>query len=400
MTRFSRNIFDIKYAIRDFVPIAKELERKGRKVIYLNIGDPLKYDFETPRHVIEALYKAARQGHNYYSESQGIIELREAISEYLENFHKLSVDPDRIVVTNGVAEAINFTIRLFADPGDEVLVPSPSYPAYLSVPKIFHVAPVEYICRYEDGFQPDPDDIRRKISERTKLIILNTPNNPTGAIYKAKVLREILDIAGEYDIPVVSDEIYDRIILKGSYIHPARYAKDVLYIGMNGFSKQFLMTGWRLGYIYVLDHPEADRVIEGIMKQARSRLSPNTPSQYGAVAALKGGYRHLKDLIRKVRRRTELFTKLVNEMDGFEVEMPKATFYIFPRMDVSRYGDDWTFTKELLRHEGVYLVPGSGFGLQGYGHFRGVTLAPEEEIEEAFERIRRFIKRFVKATST
>ncbi len=397
MIKFSRNIFDIKYAIRDFVPIARELERKGVKVIYLNIGDPLRYDFNTPRHIIEAMYKASKQGHNYYSESQGIYELREAISEYIKYYHNLDVDPDRIVVTNGVAEAINFVIRAFSDPGDEVLIPSPSYPAYISVPKLFHARPVEYICRYEDGFQPDPDDIRRKISDKTKLIILNSPNNPTGSIYGDKVIREIMDLAGEYNIPVVSDEIYDRIILMGSYIHPAKYAKDILYIGLNGFSKQFLMTGWRLGYIYVLENANSDKFIEAVLKQARARLSPNTPAQYGAIAALKGGDDHLRDMLNKVRRRAELFTKLVNELDGFQVDMPRATFYIFPKIDVHRYGDDFEFTRELLRREGVYLVPGSGFGEMGYGHFRGVTLAPESMIEEAFHRIDRFIRKYVES---
>ncbi len=394
MIKFSDNIFDIKYAIRDLVPIAHEVEKKGKNVIYLNIGDPLKYDFTTPKHIVETMYKAAKSGYNYYSESQGVYELREAISEHLKNIYRLSVPPEHIIVTNGVAEGINFSVRLFTDPGDEVLIPSPSYPAYISAPMLYHAKPVEYICDPENNFYPDIDDIRGKITPRTRLIILNSPNNPTGSMYDEKVLREVFDLAGEYNIPVISDEIYDRIILRGDYVPPHKFAKDILYIGLNGFSKQYLMTGWRLGYMYILDSSGdyADRVVEGILKQARSRLSPNTPAQYGAIAALKGGERHLNELIRKVRKRTDLFYKLVNETEGMNVEKPKATFYIFPKLDPTIYGDDREFAVRLLKEEGVYIVPGSGFGRLGANHFRAVTLAPENLIEEAFNRIWRFVK--------
>ncbi len=394
MTKFSENIFKIKYAIRDLVPVAKEVERRGVKVIYLNIGDPLRYDFETPRHIIETMYKASLSGHNYYSDSQGIYELREALSEHLKGKYKLDIPPEHIIVTNGVAEGINFTIRLFTDPGDEILVPGPSYPAYISAPMLYHAVAKEYRCIPEEGFIPDVDDMRCKITPRTRLIILNTPNNPTGALYDSKVLREIMDLAAEFNIPVVSDEIYDRIILRGEYTPPYKFADDVLYIGLNGFSKQYLMTGWRLGYMYILDKSGdyADRVVEGVLKQARSRLSPNTPAQYGAIAALKGGDKHLGELIRKVRKRTELFYKLVKETEGMDVHRPKATFYIFPKIDREVFGDDREFALNLLKKEGVYIVPGSGFGVYGSGHFRAVTLAPENLIEEAFQRIWKYLK--------
>ncbi|HIE37240.1 TPA: aminotransferase class I/II-fold pyridoxal phosphate-dependent enzyme, partial [Candidatus Geothermarchaeota archaeon] len=172
------------------------------------------------------------------------------------------------------------------------------------------------------------------------------------------------------------------------------------YIGLNGFSKQYLMTGWRLGYIYIIDNTGnyVDKAVEGILKQARSRLSPNTPAQYGAIAALKGGDKHLKELIFKLRRRTSLFYKLVSETEGMEVHRPKATFYIFPKIDKKIYGDDREFASNLLKHEGVYIVPGSGFGVYGENHFRAVTLAPENLIEEAFHRIWSYLKRLGRLT--
>ncbi len=392
----SRDILSIKYAIRDLVPLAKELERKGRDVIYLNIGDPLKYDFETPRHIIEAMYHAALEGHNYYSESQGIPELREAISRKMRSLYNVDVDPRHIVVTNGVAEAINFVVRAVADPGDEILIPSPAYPAYISSPMIYHVKPVEYRCDPEKGFEPDPDDIRRLISGRTKAILVNTPNNPTGAMYSSGVLREVMDIASEHGLAIISDEIYDRIVWGDGFTHPIKYApEDTLYIGLNGFSKQYLMTGWRLGYIYLLGMGDEERemFVEALLKQARARLSPNTPAQYGAVAALEGGDEHLRDMISRIRRRTELFYKLSNETGVFEAPLPRATFYIFPRLTFQYPGGDQSFVRDLLREEGVYLVHGSGFGSLGRDHVRAVTLASEDLITEAFERITRFVKR-------
>jgi len=400
MTKFSDSVYKIRYAIRDLVPLAREVERQGKKVIYLNIGDPLKYDFKTPRHIIEMMYKASLSGYNYYSDSQGIYELREAISHYLKKRYSIDAPPEHIVVTNGVAEAINFVVRLFTEPGDEYLVPGPSYPSYIFASTLYHSRAREYRCIPEDGFQPDVDDIRSKITPRTRFILLNTPNNPTGALYSPKVLREVMDVAAEYNLPVISDEIYDRIILNGVYTPPHQYVDDILYIGLNGFSKQFLMTGWRLGYIYIIDNTGnyVDKAVEGILKQARSRLSPNTPAQYGAIAALKGGDKHLKELIFKLRRRTSLFYKLVSETEGMEVHRPKATFYIFPKIDKKIYGDDREFASNLLRHEGVYIVPGSGFGVYGENHFRAVTLAPENLIEEAFHRIWSYLKRLGRLT--
>lgn len=395
MATLSRNILGIRYAIRDLVPLARRLEKEGKRIIYLNIGDPLKYDFETPRHIVEAMYRASLEGHNYYSDSLGIEELRTAISEKLRDLYGIDVPPSRVAVTSGVAEAINFTVRALLDPGDEILVPGPAYPAYISAPMIYHGRAVEYRCPPEYGYAPDPDDIRNKITGRTKAILINTPNNPTGAVYPAKVLREVLDIAAEHGLPVISDEIYDRIILEGEYHHPHRHLRgEVLYIGLNGFSKQYLMTGWRLGYLYVSGPDEdVEAFMEAVAKQARNRLCPSTPAQYGGVAALRGGDEHLHDMIRRLRRRMEMFVKMINEVPGIEAETPRATFYVFPRIDTSILGDDRAFVESLLVEEGVYLVHGSGFGRYGAGHFRAVVLAPEELLEEAVERISRFVRR-------
>lgn len=395
MIKVSESLEKVGYAIRELVGIAKELEKKGRNILYLNIGDPLKYDFKLPMHIIEAYYKASKEGKNYYSDSQGVYEFREALSRYILRRDKIFIPPEDIIVTNGVAEAINFVIRAFVEPGDEILIPSPSYPSYLNSPYMYHGIAVEYKCIEEEGWRPDIDDLRKKISERTRFIVIINPNNPTGALYDGKYLKEIVDVAAEYNLPIVSDEIYDQIILDGSYEPISKYVKDTMLIGLNGFSKAYLMTGWRLGYIYIYDpsNDYKESIKDVILRQARLRLCVNTPVQYAGIAALEGPQDHIRDMIDKIRRRRYIFMKSLKNLDGVYVSEPKAAFYIFPRIDEKIFGDDKEFVKNLLFEEGVLVVQGSGFGMYGRGHFRSVLLAPEELIEEAVYRIESYIRK-------
>ena len=198
----------VKYAIRDLVPIAEDLERRGMRIIYLNIGDPLKYDFQTPKHIIEAAYKAMLENKNYYGPSHGLRELREAIARHEKSMNNVDLDPDDIIITLGVSEAISFVTRILLKPGDEILIPSPAYPLYLSIPIIYNGRAVEYRMIEEEGWRPDIDDIRRKISDRTRYIVVINPNNPTGAVYSSNDVKEIVDLAGEYNIPIVLSLIH------------------------------------------------------------------------------------------------------------------------------------------------------------------------------------------------
>ncbi|MHA1596160.1 MAG: aminotransferase class I/II-fold pyridoxal phosphate-dependent enzyme, partial [Candidatus Asgardarchaeia archaeon] len=253
MVKLSKRVDEVSYAIRDVLVHAKKLEAKGRKIIYLNIGDPLKYDFDTPEGLKEEMYKAVKNGKNGYSDSKGLSELREAISKKERDVNGVALDPEDIIVTTGVSEAINALMASLIEDGDEVLLPNPSYPPYISYSKFYYGKPVLYRTDEENMWLPDIEDLRMKISERTKAIFIINPNNPTGTVYGRRTLKEIIDVAGEHGLPIVCDEIYDQIVYDGKFVSIASLSKDVPIIGLNGFSKTLLITGWRLGYIYFKD---------------------------------------------------------------------------------------------------------------------------------------------------
>jgi len=395
----ANRVNEISYAIREFVPLARELERKGLKVIYLNIGDPLKYDFDTPLVVKEAIYKAVLEGHNYYSLSEGDYELREAIAERERKVNGVRINADDIIVTQGVSEAINFIFAISVNPGDEVLLPGPSYPLYPIVVRIYGGKPVFYKCDERNEWTPDADDVRKKITEKTKAIVIINPNNPTGTVYDEGAVRRILDIAAEHDILVISDEIYDRIVFEGNFKSVASLAKDVTIVIFNGFSKAYLMTGWRLGYLYVMSPNERVKadIIDALRNIARTRLSASTPVQKAAITALKEVDKHIPELVGKLKERRDYAYKRLSEMSGIEVVKPKGAFYIFPKIPKSKgWRDDREFVLRLLKEEYVLVVHGSGFGKYGEQHFRSVLLPPISMLEEAFNRIERFIARYMK----
>jgi len=395
----AERIFHIRYAIRELVPLAKQLEARGEKIIYLNIGDPLKYDFDTPGHIKEALHKAVLEKHNYYSLSQGDPELREAIAYKEKTWHGVEIDPSDIVVTQGVSEAIGFVCAVLLNPGDELLVPEPSYPLYNVYPQLYGAKSVVYQCSEENDWQPDIDDIREKITGKTKGIVIINPNNPTGALYEEKTVKEILDVAAEHSLVVISDEIYDGIVFEGTFKSTASLTKDTPVIVLNGFSKTFLMTGWRLGYLYIRDPTEKYRedLLQAFIKMARCRLCAATPIQKAAVAALRGPLDHLTEMIKKLKERRDYVFKRIKENSYLSSVKPKSAFYIFPRIDVQgTWKNDRDFAEKLLLEEKVLIVHGSGFGKVGKNHFRAVFLPPTPILEEAFNRIEAFIKKHKK----
>jgi len=391
----------IEYAIRDVVVHARELERAGREVIYLNIGDPLKFDFDTPGHIKEALYRAVREGSNWYGPSEGLPELREAICEKEKRFNDVNIGPEDVIITAGISEGINFLFGALLEPGDEVLVPGPTYPPYISYAKFFGAEPVPYRTVEEEGWAPDIDDMRAKLTEKTKLIVLINPNNPCGAVYGPRTVKDILDLAGEHGLPVASDEIYDRIVFEGHFKSTASLTSDVPVIGLNGFSKVYLMTGWRLGYIYFKDQEGAlAHLKEAIVKLARIRLCANTPVQLAAVEALRGPQDHVDEMVRRLRKRRDIAYKGLNEIEGLTTTKPEGAFYIFPKVEGVGYTwkSDKEFVLQLLRETGVLVVHGSGFCERyGPGHFRAVFLPPPEVLEEAIDKIGGFMEKHVKA---
>ncbi len=386
----------VEYAIREIAAVAHEVAKSGKKVYHLNIGDPVAYDFPTPEFISEALFKASREGKNNYVNSLGVIELREEISRILNEKQNLKIGIDDILVTSGVTEGIYFIIAGLIENGKELLIPGPSYPLYINYAKFFDGKPVEYALNEDDDWEPDIEDLRKKITNKTQAILICTPNNPTGVMYGEKKIKEIIDLAGEYDLPILSDEIYDQITYDKPYVCPASLTKDVPIIGLNGFSKTHLVTGWRLGYLYYHD-PEnkLDELKNGIAKMARARLSANSVAQFAAVDILKTSSNHTVEMVQKLKERRDYSYNRLRKIEGISCVKPNGAFYLFPKLDLKELGkwkDDKELVVDLLKETGVCTVYGSGFGDYGKGHLR-ITFLPKVEIlEKVYNLIEEHLK--------
>ena len=387
----------IEYAIRDVIVNAGPITKTGKKIFYLNIGDPVAFDFPTPPHIRQAMIEAIQSGENCYAPSEGVPELRQAIAEKEKRVNNVSISADNVLITSGVSEGIQMVISALIEKGDEILVPGPAYSPYISYSKAYDGTPITYETIEEENWQPNIDDLRSKISEKTRAIVIINPNNPTGALYRKKMVQQILDVAGEHGLLVLSDEIYDQIRYTENYVSTAHLAKDLPVLGLNGFSKVYLMTGWRLGYVYFHEqNGELEELKKTIEKEERIRICANTPAQMAGIAALNGPQDHIKQMVEKLRLRRDYAWKRLNEIDGISCAKPEGAFYVFPKIhDVgSKWKTDMEFAVELLKETGVLLVHGSGFDpVYGAGHARGVFLPPIETLEEAFNEIERFMKK-------
>ncbi len=387
----------IEYAIRDVIDIAREAITNGKKIFPLNIGDPVAFDFPTPDHIKQALIEAIETNKNYYSPSEGIPELKQAIVEKEKKINNVNISKGNVIITSGVSEGIQMLLSSLIEEGDEILVPGPAYPPYISYSKFWNGKPITYETLEKEKWQPNPEDIRKKISEKTRAIVLINPNNPTGALTNKKIVKKILDIAGEHNLTVISDEIYDQIRYVEEFVSTSKLAKDVPVVGLNGFSKVYLMTGWRLGYVYFHDqNDELKNLKEAIEKETRIRICANTPVQMAGVAALNGPQNHVVDMVNKLKIRRDYSWKRLNEIDGISCTKPEGAFYVFPKIrDVgSKWKTDMDFVVELLLDTGVLLVHGSGFDpIYGSGHVRGIFLPPIETLEQVFNKVEQFMKK-------
>ncbi|MCW4044752.1 MAG: aminotransferase class I/II-fold pyridoxal phosphate-dependent enzyme [Candidatus Bathyarchaeota archaeon] len=390
---------NVEYAIRDVITYTDQLVREGKKIYYLNIGDPPAFDFPTPPHIKQALCKAIGEDDNHYSPSEGIPELRQAIVDKEKRVNKLNLDPENVLVTEGVSEGIQMVLATLVERGDEILFPGPTYPPYISYTKFFNGTPIAYRTIEEERWQPDVDDLRSKITKKTRAIVITNPNNPTGAVYGKKVVKQMLDLAAEHNLPVVSDEIYDQLAYADDDFASTAYlaSDDTPVIGLNGFSKAYQMTGWRLGYIYFkAKGNELDDVKHGILQECRIRLCANTPVQKAGVAALNGPQDHIRTVVEKLKQRRDYAWKRLNEIEGISCTKPEGAFYIFPKIHEvgKRWKTDLDFVVALLRQTCVLVVHGSGFDpVYGAGHVRAVFLPPIETLEEAFNALERFMKK-------
>lgn len=391
----ARRTENVKYAIRDLVVKAKQLEKQGKNVIYLNIGDPLKYDFRTPNHLIEAVEKNWDRSSSY-ADSMGLLEARTAIVHEAKKNGILNVSEENVVITSGGSEGITMAMGAILNSGENILTPMPGYPLYNATINYLEAEENEYELDENNEWQPNVDHIRKRINSKTKAITLINPNNPTGAVYSRKILKQIIDVAGENNLPIFSDETYDKLVLDEEikFCAVGSLSKDVPAVTFNTLSKNYLAPGWRVGWaLFSGQEEKISNFVEGFKKLARARLSISHPMQYAVKAALEGPQEHLAEVISVLRKRRDITYKRLNGINGISCVKPKAAFYAFPKIELDIESDE-KFVLDFLKEEKVLFVNGSGFGQKpGTHHFRVVYAASEEALNEAYDRLERFIEK-------
>ncbi|MBI5377381.1 MAG: aminotransferase class I/II-fold pyridoxal phosphate-dependent enzyme [Thaumarchaeota archaeon] len=388
--KISKRVTGVEYAIRDIALVARKLEKEGHKITYLNIGDPVQYGFQPPENVKDAFINAVKKGQNYYATSEGLPELRSAIAQK-EKAKGLSVSEDDIIVTNGVSEGLEMLMASIVETGDEVLIPGPYYPPYASYVRLFGGVPIEFSVDLSNS-TPDLDDIKSKITSKTVAICLISPNNPTGAVFNEKSLRELVGIAVEHDLYIICDEIYDQIVFDEKFVGIGKVSGDSPVILVNGFSKVHLMSGWRIGYIAFNNSKRLELLRENIPKLARVRIASNLPVQYAALESLRGPQNYISEFVSQLKKRRDYVIKRLNGMNELSCSIPKGAFYAFPKIDSTKYSSDKEFVIDLLKSKGILTVHGSGFGTQyGSGHFRMVFLPEINVLEPALDKIEEFV---------
>ena len=402
----SNKLANVCYDIRGPVlQQAKRMEDEGHKIIKLNIGNLGAFGFDSPEEIqldmIRNLPNAAG-----YSDSKGIFAARKAVMHYTQQKQIKGVTLEDIYIGNGVSELIVMSMNALLNAGDEVLVPAPDYPLWTAAVSLSGGTPRHYLCDENNGWLPDLDDIRAKITAHTRAIVVINPNNPTGALYPDDLLREIVAIAREHGLIIYADEVYDKVLYDGvTHTAIASLSEDVLTVSFNGLSKNYRSCGYRAGWMVVSgDRQSARDYIEGLDMLASMRLCANVPGQYGIQTAL-GGYQSIDDLVTpggRLYRQREVAHELITAIPGVTCVKPKATLYMFPRLDPKIYPiqDDQLFIKDLLQQERVLLVQGTGFNWPHPDHFRLVFLPYEDDLREAIGRIARFLEGYRKRHAT
>ncbi|RLG53870.1 MAG: pyridoxal phosphate-dependent aminotransferase [Thermoproteota archaeon] len=365
---------------------AKELERQGRSIVHMEIGQP---DFPTPKHIIEAAKKALDSGMTSYTPSTGIYELREAVAEYVSKSRGTDISPDEVVITVGAKLAIFGALMAFVDPGDEVIIPAPAYPSYDSVTMFVGGKPVHVPLREERKFSPSGEEIAETVTEKTKVIVINTPCNPTGGVYTREDLKAIVEVAQEKDLLIVSDEIYDEIVFDGKKHEsilsiPGARERTVL---IGGFSKTWSMTGWRLGWAVA-----PKEITDKIAKiQLNTTSCPVHFVQVAAVEAIRGPQDDVRRMVQEYQERRDLIFDGLNSIPGFSMIKPAATFYAFP--NVKKLGVKSSELADMILNEaGVALLPGTAFGPEGEGYLRLSFATSKDMIKEGLKRIKEFVE--------
>jgi alanine-synthesizing transaminase len=375
------------------------MEEEGHKIIKLNIGNVGVFGFDPPEEIQLDMIRNLSNA-SAYSDSKGIFAARKAIMQYCQEKGIQGVNLDDVYTGNGVSELIVLAMNALLNDGDEVLVPAPDYPLWTAAVSLSSGTPVHYLCDESKDWAPDLNDLRKKITPRTKAIVVINPNNPTGAIYSKEVLLELVQIARENDLILFADEIYDKMLYDGErHISLASLSTDVVTITLNGLSKNYRSCGYRAGWMVVSGDKEMVRdYIEGLNMLASMRLCANVPGQYAIQTAL-GGYQSINDLVAeggRLAKQRDLAWKLITAIPGVTCVKPKSALYLFPKLDPEMYpiADDQQFVADLLKEEKVLLVQGSGFNWNQSDHFRIVFLPHEDVLQEAICRLARFLERY------
>ncbi|MDY2896758.1 MAG: aminotransferase class I/II-fold pyridoxal phosphate-dependent enzyme [Candidatus Limivivens sp.] len=396
----STKLDNVCYDVRG--PVVEEADRMiadGIHILKLNIGNPAPFGFTAPEEVIRDMMHNLPETEGY-SDSKGLFPARKAIMQYCQLKKIPNVGINDIYTGNGVSELITMSMQGLLNNGDEILMPSPDYPLWTAAANLAGGHPVHYMCDEAANWYPDMDDIRSKITDRTKGIVIINPNNPTGALYPREVLQEIVDIAREHQLIIFSDEIYDRLVMDGEeHISIASLAPDLFCVTLNGLSKSHRIAGFRVGWMCLSgDKSYAKGYIEGLNMLASMRLCSNVPAQSIVQTAL-GGYQSSDELLLpggRIYEQREFIYHALNRIPGISAVKPKAAFYIFPKIDTAMYNihNDEQFVLDFLRKEKVLLVHGGGFNWPEPDHFRVVYLPRVGELEEAMEKLEHFLKHY------
>jgi alanine-synthesizing transaminase len=383
------------YAIRNIVAEARKVEAAGRTVRYLNIGDPITFGFKTPPHMVEAVERAMRDGHNGYAASVGILPAREAVAGELSG-RGMPVSADRVVITSGTSEGIELALTALAEEGDEVLIPSPTYPLYTAVLAKIGARPVFYRKDPANEWLPDLREIERLVTPATRALVVIDPNNPTGATYPEATRRGLIEIAERHNLPLLADEVYGDLAYDGPVAPMGSLYPDAPIVSFSSLSKAFLAPGWRAGWMAVGRTPRLDDFLAAVKKLADGRLCSTGPMEHAIPAALNGDRSHEISFRAALRTRADLTVARLNAIEGITVVAPKGAFYAMPRVALPPGATDEQYVLGLLRATGVLCVYGSGFGTKPEeGFFRVVFLAEPSELTAIYDLVAEFTRDFL-----
>jgi alanine-synthesizing transaminase len=393
----ANRVHNFTYAIRNIVAEARTVERRGLKVDYLNIGDPIPFGFRTPQALVEVVARAMTDGANNYVPSPGIAPAREAVAtEWTQR--GFPVDPDRVLITAGTSEGIELALTALVDPGDAVLVPMPTYPLYTAVLAKIGAEASYYRKDPSNGWQPDLDHIESLITSRTRVLVVIDPNNPTGAVYSDATRRGLIDLAERHGLVLLADEVYGDLAYAGPVKPMGSLAPDAPIISFSSLSKAYVAPGWRAGCMVVGRTPRLDDALAAIKKLADGRLCSNGPSQYAIEPALLGDRSHQDSFRAALRARADVTVRALNAIPGMSCAAASGAFYAMPKVALRPGDTDERYILELLRATGVLCVYGSGFGMPaGDGFFRVVFLASPPELEAIYSTIDTFTRAYLDA---